>query len=188
MDKVDELYQPKFNENVHEATDAGDPRRNQDGSIQLKTTWKKDAVDRQGRKFNPKVHGEEHKLDADGFLTVKRRETKAASGDVNRSEAFVAKYYEKGYAFYLANDDGGRLEQMTANDWEPVLGADGPAGMPVGQARGANTQARLFKKPIEWYEADQQAKVERNKARFKQTTSPKEEDGQYEATATSPLR
>ncbi len=188
MDKVDELYQPKFNENVHEATDAGDPRRNQDGSIQLKTTWKKDAVDRQGRKFNPKVHGEEHKLDADGFLTVKRRETKAASGDVNRSEAFVAKYYEKGYAFYLANDDGGRLEQMTANDWEPVLGADGPAGMPVRQARGANTQARLFKKPIEWYEADQQAKVERNKARFKQTTSPKEEDGQYEATATSPLR
>ncbi|KKK81374.1 hypothetical protein LCGC14_2814120, partial [marine sediment metagenome] len=60
MDKVAELYKSeevKFNENVHEATDAGDPRRNQDGSIQLKTTWKKDAVDRQGRKFNPKVHG-----------------------------------------------------------------------------------------------------------------------------------
>ena len=190
MDNLEELYKDEttFNEVVHEKTEAGDPQRNEDGSIRLKRDWKKVAVDRQGRTFNPKVHGKEEKLDAAGFLTVRRRDASAKQGDVSRSEALVAKHHEKGYAFYLANDDGGRLEQMLAKDWEPVQDSEGPVGMNVGQARGPNTQARLFRKPIEWYEADQEAKIERNKERFKQTTSPKVDDGQYEATPDSPLR
>ncbi|KKM69814.1 hypothetical protein LCGC14_1446950 [marine sediment metagenome] len=179
----------QFNEVVHVTTENGDPDRKEDGSIQLKTNWKKVAEDRQGRTYNKHVHGDEAKLDNDGFLKVRRRDPSAQKGDTSRSEAFVAKYYEKGYAFYIANDDGGRLEQMTATDWEPVMAKDGsPASMNVGQARSPNTQGRLFRKPEEWYKADQEAKIERNKARFEQTRSPKEDDGQYEATPSSPLR
>ena len=185
--KVEEEEVPKgvFNELVHEQTKDGDPQRNDDGSIRLKKNWKKVAVDRQGRTYNKAVHGEEQELDAEGFLKVRRREAAATVSTTGRTQAFVAKYQENGYAYYIANDEGGRLEQMQANDWEPVMDKDGPASLKVGQARSHNTQARLFKKPIEWYEADQNLKIERNKARYAQTTSPKEADGQYEGKAQS---
>lgn len=178
----------QFNPDVHQVTEEGDPKRKQDGTIQLKTSWKKDAKDRQGRTYNPQVHGESQVLDSQGYLKVRRRGAIIPIGTTNRTEAFVNKHKEEGYAYYLMNDEGGRIEQFQANDWEPVMTKDGRADMPVGQARSPGTQAVLMKKPIEWYEADQNAKIERNKARFEQTTSPKEEAGQYEATATSPLR
>ena len=185
---LEESVAGEFNPVVHESTENGDPKRNQDGSIQLKTNWKKVAVDRQGRGFNSHVHGEEEQLDAQGFLKVRRRDTKQAVGGVSRSAAFVEKYREKGYAYYIANDEGGRVEQMLAADWEPVLDGKGPAELAVGQARSGNAKARLFRKPEEWYLADQEAKAQANRARFEQTSSPSEEDGQYTASESSPHR
>lgn len=182
---MDEL---KFNQLIHESTENGDLIRNDDGSIRKKRDWKALAVDRQGRKFNEKIHIKDYDLDVDGFLKVRRRDPDAKRSGQNRTEAFVAKYREAGYAYYIANDDGGRLEQMVANDWEPVMTEDGPAKMKVGQARAPNTVGRLFRKPEEWYQADQRAKVAQNIEDFKEHSSPKEEDGQYEAKAPSPLR
>jgi len=177
-----------FNGTVHEQTENGDPKRNTDGSIQLKTNWKKIAQDRQGRTFNPHVHGDEPKLDDEGYLKVRRREAKVGLGNSSRTRAALEKIREPGYAYYLANDEGGRVDQLTENDWEPVMTKEGRASMKVGQARQGNTEAIWFKKPQEWYDEDQKAKVERNKARQKQTRSPKADSDQYEATADSPLR
>lgn len=177
-----------FNFNVHQSSNGVDPIRNDDGRIRRRTDWKNRAVDRQGRKYNPKVHGEEMELDHEGYLKVRRRESKLVTGNSSRTGAFVKKYREDGYAYYVANNEGGRVEQMTAGDWEPVMTKDGQASLKVGQARDGNTSAILFKKPQEWYDDDQERKVRVNKERFTQTTSPKEEDGQYEATSSSPLR
>jgi len=121
-----------FNPTVHVADEHGDPARKEDGSIKLKTNWKDVAVDRQGRKYNKHVHGDKQVLDSAGYLKVKRRDTKAGIRKTGRSEAFVAKFREAGYAYYIANDDGGRIEQMIENDWEPVLDKDGPASIKVG--------------------------------------------------------
>ena len=175
-----------FNPQVHEATKDGDPLRNEDGTIRLKKNWKTEAVDRQGRKFNPKVHGNDQELDSEGYLKVRRRESKGVLGSTNRTEAFVAKYKEAGYAYRPVNDEGGRVEQFVQNDWEPVVDKKGRAEMPVGQARSPGTKAVLMRKPIEWYEADQKLKQVRRAAAFKQKTAPKEEQGQYEVK--SPLR
>ena len=185
----DNIYTQKFNPLVHQANDVGDPLRKEDGSLKLKTNWKTVAEDRQGRHYNPHIHGENPKLDEFGYLRVRPREAQPGPSGINRSKAFIAKYQEKGYAYYLANDDGGRLEQFVQNDWEPVLDEKGVvAQMPVGQARSPGTTARLFRKPVEWYEADQNAKVARNKARAAASQSPKEEEGQYQAAESSPLR
>ena len=178
----DEVIAETFNEKVHVLAENGiDPARNADGSITKKKHWQKSAEDRQGRTYNEKVHGAEPILDAEGFLKVRRRDPDRVQSDTSRSEAFVKKHAEKGYAYYLMNDEGGRMEQFVSNDWEPVMVKGGKASMPVGQARAGNTSAILMKKPLEWYNDDQERKVERNKARFKETTSPKE--GQYEGTA-----
>ena len=178
----------EFNQNVHESTSNGDPARNDDGSIRLKQDWKAEALDRQGRSFNKQVHGDKPILDDAGFLKVRRRgETKLVTSTI-RTEAFVQQHAELGYAYYVMNDEGGRLQQFTDNDWEPVVTGEGIATMQVGQARDQNTRAILMKKPIEWYEADQRKKREMNDYELKQTSSPKEEMGQYEANPTSPLR
>ena len=176
-----------FNPTVHEQTEAGDPLRNDDGSIRLKKQWKKVATDRQGRKFNEKVHdGQE--LDSEGFLKVRRRGETKLVGSTNRSRAFVEKNHKEGYADYVMNDEGGRMEQFLANDWEPVTTAEGVATMSVGQARGPGTKAIHMRKPIEWHEADQKKKLERNRLSTKSKEAPNEADGQYEAEASSPLR
>ena len=177
-----------FNAVVHRQDELGDPIRKADGEIALKTNWKEVAVDRQGRKYNAHVHGDKLMLDTEGYLKVRHREANATVRTIGRTEALVAKYRENGYAYYIANDDGGNIDRMRELDWEPVLEGEGSVTMNVGQARAPNTRAVLFRKPEEWYKADQEAKVERNKARFEETKAPSEEDGQYEATATSPLR
>ncbi len=183
VEKVKEV----FNANVHEQTENGDPMRNDDGSIRLKRNWKEKAVDRQGRTYNEKVHdGQE--LDNEGFLNVRRRGETKLVGSTNRSRAFVEKYEEAGYANYIMNEEGGRMEQFLANDWEPVTTKEGVAKMSVGQARGPGTTAILMKKPIEWHEADQKKKLERNLLSTKEKTAPKAEDGQFEYEAKSPLR
>ena len=171
---------------MKEETKKGERLRKEEGTIRLKKKWKTEAVDRQGRKFNPKVHGNEQELDSEGYLKVQRRESKGAPGSNNRTEAFVAKYKETGYAYRPVNDEGGRVEQFVQNDWEPVVDKKGRAEMPVGQARSPGTKAVLMRKPIEWYEADQKLKQVRRAAAFKQKTAPKEEQGQYEVK--SPLR
>ncbi len=182
------LTKTVFNDAVHESTDAGDPKRNEDGTISLKKQWKKTATDRQGRVYNKAIHGKEIKLDDAGYLTVKRREAKLPSGSQGRTGAFVDKYREEGYAYYLFNDEAGELRDAVSRDWEPVTDKSGTATMNVGQARQPNTTANLMRKPLEWYEADQQLKVDQNELRYKQNASPSKEDGQYEAAANSPLR
>ena len=131
--KEEQTEAPKmrFNEAVHVQDEHGDPARKENGEIKLKTNWKDKALDRQGRTYNPKVHGKERELDNMGFLKVRRRDEKISQGNTSRTEALVAKYYEKGYAYYVANDEGGRLEQMVAKDWEPDQGEDGPAEINV---------------------------------------------------------
>jgi len=177
-----------FNPIVHELTEHGDPMRNEDGSIRLKRNWKDVAVDRQGRKFNDKIH-DSPVLDKDGFLAVRRRsEETQLVGSTNRSRAFVEKHAKEGYANYIMNEEGGRMEQFLANDWSPVTTKEGVASMPVGQARGGGTTAILMEKPIEWHERDQNRKLERNRLSTKDKTAPNEADGQYEAEANSPLR
>ena len=128
-------------------------------------------------------------MDNEGYLLVRRRDndTKLV-GSTNRSKAFVDKHKEEGYAYYIMNDEGGRMEQFTANDWEPVTTKEGVASMSVGQARGPGTQGILMKKPEEWHDADQKRKLERNRLSTKEKTAPNEADGQYEAEASSPLR
>ena len=175
-----------FNPVVHEQTENGDPVREEDGFIRLKRNWKELAVDRQGRTFNPKIHADNHELDDEGYLKVRRRRSSIPITAVNRTKAFVNKYREDGYVYYVMNDEGGRMEQFTANDWEPVMTKEGQATMNVGQARGPNTKAILMKKPIEWHEADQQRKHDLQVHNFKSKTAPKEELGQYKPN--SPLR
>lgn len=183
VEKVKEVFNPV----VHEQTEDGDPVRNDDGSIRRKRNWKEHAVDRQGRSYNEKIHdGQE--LDTQGFLEVRRRGETKLVGSTNRSRAFVEKHQEEGYANYIMNEEGGRMEQFLANDWEPVTTKEGVASMSVGQARGPGTTAILMKKPIEWHEADQKKKLERNLLSTKEKTAPNEADGQYEAEAKSPLR
>jgi len=179
-----------FNPAVHESDENKDPLRNQDGSIRLRKDWKSHAVDRQGRKFNQRVHGEEPLLDDGGYLTVRRRESKAGNQQIGRTEAVLAKYKEDGYAYYFANDEGGRHEQMIETDWERVEDqkAKRPVGLTVGMARSPNAKAFLYRKPIEWYEADQQKKREAHDIELKNTNAPKEEEGQYEADGNTPLR
>lgn len=175
-----------FNHIVHLTNEHGDPKRGSSGDFVLKPNWKDLATDRQGRKYNPKVHGDEISLDPEGFLKVRRRGEVHLVGATNRTEAFINKYRRPGYTYYVMNDDGGRMQAFMDNDWEPVMTKDGVATMPVGQARSANTKAFLMEKPIEWYEADQRKKRERNLLNTKQKTAPK--DGQYEAEKSSPLR
>ena len=187
IDNAERLEQ-KFNKVVHEADEHGDLIRNEDGTIRLKKQWKTEAVDRQGRKHNPKVHGDKPTLDSDGFLQVKRRRESKPITSTNRTEAFVNKYKEDGYAYYVMNEDGGRMEQFTQNEWEPVVTKDGQATMNVGQARSPNTRAVLMKKPLEWHEADQEKKVAIVNEDLKSKIAPKEDEGQYRATEDSPLR
>jgi len=178
-----------FNPKVHESDEHGDPLRNADGSIRLRKDWKTHAVDRQGRKYNERVHGEAS-LDGDGYLTVRRRESTAGNRKLGRTEAVLAKYKEDGYAYYFANDEGGRHEQMIENDWERVEDPDrkAPVGLGVGRARGPNTKAYLYRKPVEWYEADQKKKREAHDIKLKSENSPNEAEGQYEAAGNTPLR
>ena len=177
------LADPKiaFNQAIHESNEFGEPVRTAEGEIRKKRNWQIYALDRQGRTHNPKIHGKTHELDSDGFLQVRRRGERKPPSSTNQSEAFVDKYREAGYAYYVVNDEGGRIGMFEGDDWEQVTTPEGRAELPVGQARMPNTKAVLMKKPIEWYLADQDAKVEANKARS-ENTSPKEE-GQYEAEA-----
>jgi len=178
-----------FNPTVHVATENGDPARNKDGTPERKKNWAKLAKDRQGRMFNPKTHGEEAILDNEGFLTVRRRSAKPSTMNAGRSRAFVDKYKETGYTYYICNNDGGRLEQMSANDWEQVTDKDGKsAQMEVGQARSPDTKGILLRKPTEWYEADQREKRKQNDETLKDKKTPNEAMGQYDAGEPSPLR
>ena len=178
-----------FNPNVHQVTEHGDPVRNENGSPRLKTNWETLALDRQGRQYNPTVHGDKKQLDDDGYLTVIRRGDVQIAGTFSRTDALVDKHKETGYDYYLFNDDGGRLEQARATGWEPVVDPDGnPAQLNVGQARGPNTSARLHRKPSEWNAEDQAQKIESNKRRRAASTAPNVAEGQYEATPNSPLK
>jgi len=190
-----ETPQMAFNENVHEQNDHGDPERTDEGGIRLKRNWKALAKDRQGRTYNAHVHGKSHELDDDGFLKVRHRGEHKPPASTNQTKAFVDKYREEGYAYRVILDEGGRVNMFTQDDWEVVTDKAGRAEMGMGQARHPNATGVLVKKPAEWFLADQEEKVERNKERFEQSTSPKDEDGQYEATpdqgrayGTSPLR
>lgn len=178
----------QFNPLIHQSTPLGDPAREDDGTIKLKKDWEKVAVDRQGRKFNPKIHGKKQVVDDEGYLTLIKRDQVNYSGNTSRIRAFVDKHKEPGYAYYLFNDEPGRLEQAHSENWEPVGTKGKGAQMKVGQARDADTSGVLHRKPIEWYEADQEEKRRRNNDIQEDTSTPKEALGQYRATEQTPLR
>ena len=151
----------EFNAIVHQQDEHGDPVRNEDGEIRLKTNWKTEAKDIKGRSYNPRVHGGEQKLDEQGFLKVPRRDAeRTPMSATNRSEAFVEKHREPGYAYYLMADDPGRQGQFEDHDYEPVIDENGPAVLSGGQGRTPTTQLKLMKKPQEWYDEDQKAKAD----------------------------
>ena len=177
-----------FNAQIHEVDEAGDPVRKPDMGIRLKKNWKKTARDRQDREYNPHIHGDKPQLDEKGFLKVRRREANGANFSSSRSKAFVAKFQKAGYHYYLANDLGGVPEKMEAKGYEVVRDGDGAAKMAVGATRQENTQATLYRIPIEWYEANQREKRKMNDETLKQVSAPKVEDGQYEVNAKSSLR
>jgi hypothetical protein len=169
----------EFNPTIHVSDENGDPVRKEDGELRLRTNWKDLAVDKLGRKYNPRVH-DDYKLDSDGFLLVRRRDAdRAPMSATNRSEAFVNKYREPGYEYYLMADDHGRQAQFEQHDWEPVMDEDGVATLAGGQGRTPNTELRLMKKPKEWYDEDQAKKELNLKADLKANTGPDESKGQY---------
>ena len=179
----------EFNKLVHQADEHGDPVRNDDGGIRLKTNWRDAARDRQGRSYNPRVHGTDEKLDEEGFLSVRRRaDDRTPMTGTNRTEAFVDKHREPGYAYYVMADDPGRQGQFESHDYEPVMDENGPATLSGGQGRTSDTKMKLMKKPQEWYDEDQRAKDALQRKNLEDQTKPNEDEGQYEANPTSPLR
>lgn len=190
MSEQDAVDKIQFNPTIHQSDDNGDPLRKEDGAIKLKTNWKSVALDRQGRKYNPTVHGEKPELDEEGYLKVRRRKAAKPIGTTNRTQAFIDKYHEEGYTERLVNDDGGRIDMFHSNDWEPVIDKETnqPAKMNVGQARSPNTTAVLMRKPEEWYDEDQREKRRIREEAYKHKMAPNEGKGQYEAKESSPLR
>ncbi len=181
----------EFNKTVHQADDNGDPVRNDDGTIRLKTNWKDLAVDHKGRTYNKLLHGERHELDDSGLLKMQRRDAaRKPMTMTNKTADFVNRFKKAndGYSYRLFNDEGGRIAQAKQHDWEPVQDSSGVATMPVGQARQAGTKAILMRKPEEWYDADQIEKDRLLNANLESKTKPAE--GQYgEGLKTSsPLR
>lgn len=178
-----------FNPTIHEANEHNDPIRNDDGSIRLKRNWKDLATDRQGRKFNKKIHGDEPRLDTQGFLTVKRRDSpRTPMNATNRSEQLVEKHREPGYAYYLMADEPGRNAQFEGHDYEPVMDEKGPVILEGGQARASDTKLKLMKKPQEWYDEDQRAKEALQRKNLEENVQPDTAEGQYAAVESSPLR
>ena len=176
----------EFNKNVHKTDEHGDGERKEDGDFKLRTNWIDEATDRQNRHFNEKIHIKA--LDEGGFLKLRPRGKSKLVTSTNRTKSFVAKYKEKGYAYYVMNDEGGRMQQFLDNDWEPVTDKQGAAKIAVGQARDGGTHAVLMRKPEEWYEDDQREKRAMNDQKLKDISSPNEDLGQFEANASSPLR
>lgn len=191
MSENEEASKPKvdrsgFNPTVHQKGKHGDPIRNEDGTCKLKANWKEVATDRQGRKFNTKIHGDKPVLDDHGYLKVTRRRSAGPMKQYPKTTAFVNKHKEPGYAYYVMNDEGGRMDQFIDNDWEPVVTPEGRAELAVGQARSPGTKGVLMRKPIEWHQEDQRKKRELRNIEYKRNLAPKE--GQYEADPSSPLR
>ena len=180
----------EFNKTVHCSDDNGDPLRNEDGTPRLKPNWKDAAVDHMGRKHNANLHGEKAELDENGFLKMRRRDAaRKPMTATNKTESFVSRFKEPGYAYRLVNDDPGRLDQFKKHDWEVVMDGSGVAQIDVGQARRPGTKAVLMRKPEEWYEEDQIKKDELLNAKLESETKPKTAEGQYgDGLKSSPLR
>lgn len=167
-----------FNPAIHAATEHGDPIRTEEGAIKLRSDWQDNAKDRQGRPYNPKVHGKKLELDEDGYIKVRRRENVVVSGGTNRTKALVDRHREPGYAYYLSNDAVGKVEARVAADWEPVTENGQVVSMSVGRGPSEESgRGILLRKPQEWYDEDQRAKRERNNRALENEMSPK--DGQY---------
>lgn len=177
----------QFNEQVHQVNEHGDPVRNNDGDIMLKTNWGKVAEDRQGRNYNPTIHGDAAKLDDDGFLTVRRREeNRKLMSTENRSDALVAKHEQPGYKYYLASAEN--EGKFSSHDWEQVQDENGPVTLDGGQGRTERTELRLKRKPIEWYDEDQKEKARLVEESLQRDSAPDEAEGQYGEGLSSPLR
>lgn len=169
----------EFNPVVHEANEHGDPIRNEDGKIRLKKNWRDLATDERSRKYNPRVHGEEPKLNERGFLAIRPRDEVPIIGQTQRVTAFVEGLKEPGYTYYVCNDEPGRIGQFLAAGWEQVADHDGKiARMHVGLARDGGTEGVLLRKPEEWYAEDQRAKREKTVVNLANISNPSK-NGQY---------
>lgn len=136
------------------------------------------GTDRLGRTYNPRVHGANPALDVDGYLMVRRRDEGRAIMGATPELYEIVRAHEKaepGYAFRFVNDKPARLEKFGRHDWEPVSDEKGVIRMAVG----GGLHAHLLRKPKEWHNEDQRAKVTANNANLKVISTPDQSKGQY---------
>lgn len=184
-----------FNPLVHEVDEFNNPVYKEDGYPKNRSNWQKLARDSFDRKFNLSIHEGTEKtprLNADGFIEIRRREAKRkAMGVQKRVEAVIDMCRQRdgpGYAYYGMNDDAGRMEKFKSHDWEQCQDEKGVVKIKVGRSRENDTTMFVMRKPIEWYEADQREKVRRNEEIVADKRQPA--PGQYVPTEVTdtPLR
>lgn len=151
--------------------------------------WKKTATDGMGRTHNPKLHGPEPELDAQGYLKVRRRDGPKPMTGSTIVDDVVALYRRPGYVPYLINAKPGRMEHMQAHDWEPVQSPEGVVRLKLpSKATGAEDMV-LMEKPQEWYDEDQLAKTKLAVHNLDERSTPTDDpDGLMNVTAGSGLR
>lgn len=134
------------------------------------------TVDRFGRAFNPRVHVAPDKIDADGYLIVRRRdETRKPMGTTLEMKDMLDLHREAGYEYRYVNRKAGRVAKFEAADWEPVMDkTGGQVSMVVNPRSGSVSgavDAVLMRKPKEWFDADSEAKAAATRVDFKAKTA-----------------
>ena len=138
-------------DNEFERDPTGKPKRRPD--------WKKDVTDAMSRTYNFKLHGTEPELDGKGFLKVRRRDGIKPMIAGSTLDDTLKLHQDEGYAYYFANAKPGRIERMSAHDWEVVQGSEGPVQLKLAEGGKIGAEHTvLMRKPKEWYEEDQRAK------------------------------
>ncbi len=134
------------------------------------------TVDRFGRAYNPRVHVAPDKIDAEGYLVVRRRdETRKPMGTTLEMKDTLDLHREEGYEYRWVNRKAGRIAKFEAADWEPVMDkAGGQVSLVVNPRSGMSSGAAdavLMRKPKEWFDADSAAKTEATRVDFKAKTA-----------------
>ena len=101
------------------------------------------------------------------------RKTRTPIGDMSRSRLRVDGK-DSNYVYYIANDSGGRIDMMKEAGWEPVTDAtvkigDRRVAVPTDEGSvktvqvGGGITGVLMRIPKEYWDEDQQRKIDQNK-------------------------